>query len=159
MMERYAVDWTEWLVHIILFWESDNKKKGRILRAVHNAGVYALLTLIIVSHVIYPAFWFQSIVFGFCLLVWIQHILTNGCVISKVEQRLLEDENSFLDPYLELLNVKTDNDSKPGILILISTVVMGCLGLEWLARVIYKLKKVLELQVPISEPILRILAT
>ena len=110
MMERYAVDWTEWLVHIILFWESDNKKKGRILRAVHNAGVYALLTLIIVSHVIYPAFWFQSIVFGFCLLVWIQHILTNGCVISKVEQRLLEDENSFLDPYLELLNVKTDND-------------------------------------------------
>lgn len=158
-MERYAVDWTEWMVHTALFWETDSKKKGRIVRAFHHAATYALLTLILVAHVIYPAFWFQSIVFGFYLIVWIQHVLTNGCVISKVEQRLLEDEFSFIDPYLELFNVKTDNDSKPGILILGSTVVMGCLGLEWVARAIYKLKKVLELQVPISEPIRRILAT
>lgn len=158
-MERYAVEWAEWAIHKLLFWESDNKKKGRIVRAFHHAATYALLTLIIVAHAIYPAFWFQSIVFGFYFIVWSQHVLTNGCVISKVEQRLLEDENSFIDPYLELFNIKTDNDSKPGILILGSTVVMGCLGLEWVARAIYKLKKVLELQVPISEPIRRILAT
>jgi hypothetical protein len=139
-METQATDAVEWLVHRILFWETDNKRKGRVLRAVHTFGTYALLTLIVVSHIVYPAFWLQTLIFFFCFCVWTQHILTHGCVLSKVEQRLLEDEVSFMDPYLELFRIETDNESKKGLLTLGSTIATAMLGLEWLARVHYKVR-------------------
>jgi len=137
-METYAVEWTEWLIHRIMFWEDDDAKKGRILRAIHHAGSYALLTLVFVSHIIYPAFWLQTIVLGFCALVWVQHILTNGCVLSKVEQRLIKDESSFVDPYLELFHVEASEKSKQGILIMFSTLGVSLLTLEWVARISHK---------------------
>jgi len=138
-MQHYAVDWTEWAVHRAFFWESDNAKKGRILRAMHHAGVYALITLIIVSHTIYPAFWLQTALLSFCIVVWIQHMLTRGCVISKVEQKLLEDESSFMDPFLELFQIEATEFSKQGILMLGSSVLILLLSLEWVGRVFHKL--------------------
>jgi hypothetical protein len=138
-MQKYAVEWTEWIVHTVLFWETDNAKKGRILRAIHHAGVYALLTLIIVSHTIYPAFWLQTILLAFCFLVWVQHILTHGCVISKVEQKLIGDESSFLDPFLELYQIEASEFSKQGILTLGSSLFLALLSLEWISRVFHKI--------------------
>ena len=140
------MDWTEWLVHRVFFWEEDDGKKGRIVRALHYAGTYILGTLIIVSHVLYPAFWLQTLLLGFCTLVWIQHVLTRGCVISKVEQRLLKDESSFIDPYLELFGIEANEKSKQGILILGSTVVVGILTLEWISRLSHKLIPLLKSQ-------------
>lgn len=143
-METYAVDWVEWCVHRVFFWESDNEKKGRILRAIHHFVSYALITMVLISHTIYPAFWLQSCVLGCSMLVWIHHVLTNGCVVSKVEQRLLQDEESFMDPYLELFRVKTDNASKNGLLTMGSTIAVGLLTLEWIGRVHHKVTRVLQ---------------
>lgn len=156
-MEHYAVDWTEWLVHTVMFWEPDNKVKGRVLRAIHTCGVYVLLTLIVVSHTLYPAFWLQTLLFGFCILVWIQHVVTNGCVISKVEQRLLEDTQSFIDPYLDLFHIEATPASKSGLLTLGSTVVVFMMGLEWVSRVHHKLIGVMGLivsSIPHTLPVL-----
>lgn len=138
-MQHYAVDWTEWIVHRVLFWETDDAKKGRLLRAIHHAGVYSLLTLIIVSHTIYPAFWLQSCLLFFCIGVWIQHITTHGCVISKVEQKLTKDESSFLDPFLDLYGIEATELSKQGILMLGSTLGVFFMTLEWVARVFHKI--------------------
>jgi len=137
-MEQTATEWTEWLVHRVLFWESDDAKKGRILRAIHHSGVVVLGTMIVISHTLYPAFWLQTILLGFCLLVWVQHVLTNGCVLSKVEQKLIKDESSFLDPILEMFHVDATEQSKRGILILGSTLVVTLLTMEWFARVMHK---------------------
>jgi len=137
-MQTYAVDWTEWVVRRAFFWESDDAKKGRFLRVLHHAGVYALATLILVSHTIYPAFWLQSILLGFCILVWIQHIVVRGCVISKVEQKLIGDETSFLDPFLEMFDIDATEYSKQGILMFGSTLGVAILSLEWISRVFHK---------------------
>lgn len=145
-MEQYAVDWTEWAVHHILFWESDDKKKGRIVRALHHFGTYALVTLVIISHTIYPTFWFQTCVVFFYGIIWIHHVLTNGCVVSKVEQRLIGDNNSFVDPYLELFNIEADEKSKQGILILGSTLCISLLSLEWVSRLFHKIIVLLKSQ-------------
>ena len=158
-MEKTAVDWTEWIVHRIFFWEEDDGKKGRILRAIHHAGTYVLLTLIIVSHVLYPAFWLQTLLLGIYSLVWIQHILTHGCVISKVEQRLLKDESSFVDPYLEIAGIEANEKSKQGILILGSTLTIAMLTLEWLSRAVHKIMPILRSQIPTVPPFLHTLAT
>jgi hypothetical protein len=157
-MEKTAVDWTEWLVHRVLFWEEDDAKKGRILRTLHHAGTYILFTLIMVSHVLYPAFWFQTIILGFCSLVWIQHVLTHGCVISKVEQRLIKDESSFVDPYLEMFGIEADEKSKQGILILGSTLGVAILTLEWISRLSHKVIAILRSHLPVVSPVLHTLA-
>lgn len=138
-MEQTATEWTEWLVHRVFFWETDNAKKGRIVRAIHHAVMFALLTMIVVSHTVYPAFWLQTLVLGFCFLIWAQHVLTNGCVVSKVEQKLIGDETSFVDPFLDLFHVEANEASKRGIVILGSTLVVSLLSLEWVSRVFHKL--------------------
>jgi hypothetical protein len=138
MMEQYAVEWTEWLVHKVLFWETDNVKKGRILRLMHHIASYGLVTMIFVSHTIYPAFWLQTYVLWLCFLAWAQHVLTNGCVISKVEQKLIGDEDSLIDDVLTLYNIEATEQSKRGILTLASTTVLLVLSLEWIARIFHK---------------------
>jgi len=155
-MQQYAVEWTEWLVHRVFFWESDDAKKGRILRAIHHAGTYALATLIIVSHTIYPAFWFQTGILFFCVLVWIQHMVTHGCVISKVEQKLLKDESSFLDPFLELFSIEVNEVSKQGILMLGSSLGVFFLSLEWVSRVFHVLIPFVRAQLQVASSIVHI---
>jgi len=155
-MQHYAVDWTEWIVHRMFFWESDDAKKGRIVRALHHAGVYALVTLIIVSHTIYPAFWLQTCLLFFCILVWIQHMVTHGCVISKVEQKLLKDESSFLDPFLELYQIEATENSKQGILMLGSSLLVFMLSLEWIARAFHKLIPFVRAQLQVASSVVHI---
>jgi len=157
-MEKTAVDWTEWIIHRIFFWEEDDGKKGRIVRALHYAGTYFLLTLILVSHVLYPAFWLQTLILGFCGLVWIHHILTRGCVLSKVEQRLLKDESSFLDPYLEIVGIEANEKSKQGILILGSSLAVAILSLEWIGRLSHKVIPILKSHLSVVPPVLHTLA-
>lgn len=134
-METLAVEWTEWIIDKILFWEEDKKRKGRIVRAVHHFLSYAILILVIISHTLYPAFWLQTSLLFLYGLIWIHHVLTNGCVVSKVEQKLLGDESSFIDPFLDIVHVDIPNESKPGILILGSTLVISMMALEWISRV------------------------
>ena len=155
-MQHYAVDWTEWVVHRMFFWEPDDAKKGRIVRAIHHAGVYAIATLIVVSHTIYPAFWLQTILLGVCVLIWIQHILTRGCVFSKVEQKLLKDESSFLDPFLELYQIEASENSKQGILMLGSTLFVALLSLEWVARVFHKVIPFVQAQLQVVSSVAHI---
>lgn len=138
-MEQYAVEWTEWAVHKILFWETDNVKKGHILRMVHHAMTYGLITLTIIAHTIYPAFWLQTYVLFLCVFAWIQHILTNGCVLSKVEQKLIGDESSLIDPILELFSIEASEQSKRGILTFGSTIAVSTMTLEWIARASHKI--------------------
>jgi hypothetical protein len=134
-MEAAALEWTEWIVHKLFFWETDNKRKVQIARALHHFASYALITLIFVSQLIYPRFWLQTIVVFFCGLTWIQHILANGCIISKVEQKLIGDTTSFIDPYLTLFNIEVASEqSKIGILILGSTIAAGLLSMQWAGR-------------------------
>ena len=137
-MEQYAVEWTEWIVHKVIFWETDNVKKGRILRMLHHMATYGLITLVIISHTVYPSFWLQTYVLWLCFLSWIQHVLTHGCVISKVEQKLIGDESSLIDPVIDLFGIEATEQSKRGILTLGSTIAVGVLSLEWVSRLFHK---------------------
>jgi hypothetical protein len=134
-MQAAAIEWTEWAINTFMFWEPDEKKKARIVRGLHHFVVYAIVTLIIVSHTIYPAFWLQSVLLVICILVWIQHVLTGGCVISKIEQKWLGTRESFVDPIVDLFNIKlAEEDDRTGFVTLGSTVAVLFLSLEWISR-------------------------
>jgi hypothetical protein len=134
-MEAFATEWTEWTLHKVMFWEEDPVRKGKILRYVHHFIMNALITLIIVSHTVYPAFWLQTLVLFFCLLIWLQHITCNGCVVSKIEQKLIGDRESFVTPILEAFHLEPTQELAIAFVIMGSTLGVFLLGLEWLARV------------------------
>ena len=138
-MEAFATEWTEWVVHKIMFWEEDPVRKGQLLRYIHHFISNALIILIVVSHTLYPAFWLQSIVLFLCVLVWIQHITCNGCVISKVEQKLIGDSESFVTPILEAFHLEPTKELSVATVIMGSTVGIFVLGLEWVSRAHHKL--------------------
>ncbi len=139
-MQAVAIEWTEWAIHTGMFWEPDEKKKARIVRGLHHLFVYAMFTLILVSHTIYPAFWLQTAILIVCILVWIQHVLTGGCVVSKVEQKWLGTTESFVDPIVDLFHIKlAEDDDRTGFVTLGSTVAVLFLSLEWISRVIHML--------------------
>jgi hypothetical protein len=153
-MEETAVNWTEWLVKRIF--GDDEEKTGRVVRAIHAGVTYTALVLVVLSFTLIPAFWFQTMLLGFCGAVWVQHILFHGCVFSKVEQRLLKDETSFLDPYLELFDVEATERSKQGILMMLSTIGMLMFSLAWGSRVIREILPQLTAQARAVVPALHI---
>jgi hypothetical protein len=44
------------------------------------------------------------------------------------------NDSSFIDPFLDIVHVDIPNESKPGILILGSTLVIFMMSLEWFSR-------------------------
>jgi hypothetical protein len=155
-MEETAVNWTEWAIHRILYWEEDNAKKGRLVRTLHTGVSYAILLMIVLSFTLLRAFWLQTLLLGVCGLIWLQHMLFHGCLFSKVEQRLLEDTTSFLDPFLDLVGVEANERSKQGILMMLSTVGMGMFTLAWVGRVQSELLPLLTAQARAVAPALHI---
>ena len=155
-MEETAVNWTEWVIHRIFYWEEDNAKKGRLVRAIHTGTSYVILLMVVLSFTLLRAFWIQTILLGICGLIWLQHILFHGCVFSKVEQRLLEDETSFLDPFLELVGVEANERSKQGILMMLSTIGMAMFTLAWVGRVQSEIVPLLTAQARAVAPALHI---
>jgi hypothetical protein len=91
---------------------------------------------IILVHTIIPSYILLCIVYLFCFLIWIQHITTGGCISSKLEQRLIGDNNSFVDPILEVFNIPITPQTTSGIVVMGSTLVMFMLSLELCARTI-----------------------
>jgi hypothetical protein len=138
-MEAWAVENWEWAVHKLIFWESDDAQKGRILRIVHYFFGYALIFLVAFSHLIYPAFWLQTVSLFLVTLVWLQHITCNGCVSSKVEQKLIGDTTSFIDPVLQVFKLEPTKELSIFTLIVITTMATNILWLEWIARLNHKL--------------------
>ena len=47
---------------------------GRIIYVVHILVATTIAVLVVVSHTIYPVFWFQFMIFCIVLVVWLQHI-------------------------------------------------------------------------------------
>jgi hypothetical protein len=60
-------------------------------------------------------------------------------VISKVEQKLIGDSSSFVDPLFDLFHVEPTKELSVMVVILGSSVGVLLLSLEWIARVHHKI--------------------
>lgn len=128
-------DLIETCICSVMFWENDKKRIGNILRVCHHAFMYLLLAAIIISHTLLPSsFLLLVVVYIICVTIWLQHIITGGCIISKIEQKLLEDDHSFVDPFLKIFNIPITRETTIGITVMGSTTVVALLGLEVFSR-------------------------
>jgi len=127
----------------LFFWETDPVRIGKLIRFLHHSIVYIIGISIILVHTVIPSYFLLCIVYLACLLIWIQHITTGGCLSSKLEQRLIGDKTSFVDPILEVFNIPITPQTTSGIVIMGSTLVIFMLSLELCARTVLTLNSYL----------------
>jgi hypothetical protein len=130
----------EKLLRFLFFWEEDPKKIGGCIRFLHHSVVYMFVIWYIVIHTFLPSF-ILFILFYFAFgLVWIQHVVCGDCIINRIEQKLIGDTKSFVDPILETFHIPITPESTAGIVVLGSTSVMFMLSCELLIRGITLIK-------------------
>ena len=92
-------------------------------------------------HTVFPSYLaFLGLYLG-CFLIWIHHILSKGCCLNRIEQKLIGDTHTFVGPIMEIYNIPITPESTDGITILGATVVMFFLTFEWLSRTIQIVKQ------------------
>ena len=84
-----------------------NKSYGHIIRSVHLS--MPIIFLIIISIATYRT---CIINFYFLFITVILFYLFNGCFITMLELKLLKDNFTIIDPFIEYFNFKLTNDSR-----------------------------------------------
>jgi hypothetical protein len=141
--QEYLLNIIEPLFKKLFFWETDPIRIGKLIRLLHTNSVYILFFSIIAVHTVIPSYFLLLIIYIIYFFVWVHHILTGGCIISKLEQRLIGDSNSFIDPILEVFNIPVTPQTTSGAVIMGSTIVLFMMTLELSARTILTLNSYL----------------
>lgn len=84
-----------------------NKSYGHIIRSVHFS--IPIIFLIIISIATYRT---CIIIFYLLFITAILFYLFNGCFITMLELKLLKDNFTIIDPFIEYFNFKLTNDSR-----------------------------------------------
>jgi hypothetical protein len=124
----------EWFFRLILFWESDDKKLGILIRSIHQATIMTLFVLYVIVHTIVPSYWFLCIVWFLATIIWLHHILTGCCIFTRIEQRLIKDKLTISDPVLEIFHIPVTKENTLGITIIISTLCCVFISFELFTR-------------------------
>ena len=127
-------------------WLAENDEiLGRIVYVLHIFVFNMVVVLIILSHTLYPVFWFQVFVFLIVFIVWIQHVILRTCICTSLERKLIGKSAPIsIDIILETLNIPVSTESRMGVTLLTSTFAVFFLGLELLARMSMNLREQLE---------------
>ena len=135
-IQTFLVVLLESIVKKLFFWESDSARIGKLIRWIHHTGAIILAMLIFLNHTIYQSYVLFVGLYFFMFLVWAHHIITGGCIISKLEQKLIGDEASFVDPILEVFHIPITPESSSGLVLLTSSLIFMMLTLEMMSRTI-----------------------
>jgi hypothetical protein len=135
-LHNKIVDNLESFFRFVYKWITDKDEiLGEIVYILHVFGFWTLMVLVVLSHTIYPVFWFQAVIFSFISLVWFQHIVLRTCVLSSIEQRLLGPGcHTMIDSLLDIFGVPLQTETRAGITLMLSTAGVMFLGLELTAR-------------------------
>jgi len=135
-LRRVIVDKLESVFRFIYKWVSEKDEVlGEIMRTLHLFIFWTLLVLVIVSHTVYPVFWFQAVIFSLIFIVWIQHIILKTCVLTSIELKLLgPDKPIMIDSLLYVFGIPVQKESRMGVTVMLSSASVLFLGLELIAR-------------------------
>lgn len=109
---------------------------GYILAVFHFIISAGLITLLIISHTIYPSVWLKLFVFVCLFLIWVQHVALDICIISVWEKQLTTGEitpfHRIVKDIFSVFNLTlVDYDT---YLIITESVAVGCFALELISH-------------------------
>ena len=135
-MKTQIVDFFESMFRTLYGWIASNDEiLGKIVYTVHMFIIFTIVVLVVISHTIYPMFWFQVFVFCIVFIIWLQHILLRTCVLTSLERRFMGKETpTSVDVALELFGIPVMKETRRGVTFMASTFAIVLLGLELIAR-------------------------
>jgi hypothetical protein len=139
----YFLELLEKYILRLCFWESDPVRIGKIIRFLHHLITYTTILVYIAVHTVVPSYFLLCGLYIWIGLVWVHHVLSGGCIVSKLEQRLIGDTISFVDPILEAFHMPITPETTSGVVIMGSTLVMLMLSFELSVRTIMTLRSYL----------------
>ena len=116
---------------------TDGEVLGYILGTIHVILSIFILVCVVVSHTIYPIFWFQCMVFVWLFLIWIQHVVLKVCVVIIAEKNLTQNKSPYYEIMGELLhkffNIKLEDFIH--YVLVAETTAVSCFGLEIVSKI------------------------
>lgn len=118
------------------WFKRDGEMLGHVVAVFHFMIFGVLLTLVVISHTIYPSVWMKLFIFIGLTSIWLQHVIFDVCVVSVWEKNLTKSEltpfHSVLEKILKIFNISLlEYDT---YLLVIEGVAVGCFGLELLSH-------------------------
>jgi hypothetical protein len=109
---------------------------GYILAVFHFIISAGLLTLVVISHTIYPSVWLKLFVFTCLFLIWLQHVVLDICIVTVWEKNLttgsLTPFHRIVKDIFAMFNLTlSDYDT---YLLIVEGVAVGCFGLELISH-------------------------
>jgi hypothetical protein len=109
---------------------------GYILAVFHFIISAGLVTLLIISHTLYPSVWLKLFVFICLFLIWLQHVVLDICIVTVWESQLTTGEitpfHRIVKDVLAMFNLSLkDYDA---YLIITESVAVGCFALELISH-------------------------
>jgi hypothetical protein len=127
-------NYTRQLISFLYGWIStDGEVLGYILGVVHFVVSMTIIAMVLVSHTVYPAFWFQVGVFVCLLIIWLQHIVLKVCISIVAEQTLTRSEPPFFQIIRSILGISPSEFST--YFVIAETMAVGCFGLEIISNI------------------------
>jgi hypothetical protein len=83
------------------------KSVGIVLRSLHFT-----IPVIIAILFVFGSIRVFKMVFVFNVIVFILFITLDGCILSRLEQKIMNDDFTVIDPFLELIRVDITNENR-----------------------------------------------
>jgi hypothetical protein len=88
---------------------TDGEILGYILGVLHFVISCTLVIAIAISYTLYPAFWFQCVLFAILFIIWLQHVFLKACFSVVAERNLTRSISPFYKLSKDLIGVPTDD--------------------------------------------------
>lgn len=117
------------IIHIIDYFGLNHKKTGEFIYYIH------FILAIIIGLIIFLSSDKRIILFFILLTILhnISYIYFNGCIITKLEYKLTNENYTIIDPFLKILNIKITGKNRHYMTLLVA-------GLTWIiliCKIIY----------------------
>ena len=109
---------------------------GHVVAIFHWLVTGVILSLILVSHTIYPSIVLKVCIFLVLSLIWLQHVVFDFCILSVWETHLTTTHSPFhtlLASVLALVNISIQEYHT--YMVLVEGTAVACFGLELLSYV------------------------
>jgi hypothetical protein len=135
----------EKILRTLFFWEKDDRRLGLILRTLHNGFIISIIFLYIFNHTLFPSIILLVCIWILSSLIFLFHLLTGGCLCTKIEHKLTGERTTIIDPILEIFHIPVTKETVKGLTILGSSVFFTFTTLEVLFHALLQLKSFLSL--------------
>jgi hypothetical protein len=134
------------LVTFLYSWLStDGEVLGYILGVWHFVVCVTIFVAIIVSHTVYPVWWLQVFSFVCLLLIWLQHVFLQVCIVFIAERKLTNKEPPFYEIIRNIFHI--DPEQFTLHFVIAESIAVGCFGLELMAKLSVFLYEYYEIEI------------